>query len=212
MHIDYDTGWYCFAPANNITKGKIHSFNYFDTAFVCVRDSKNIVNVFDAYCPHMGAHLGVGGKMIADQIVCPFHGWQYNTAGDCVAIPYCDAIPKRAKLRRFLVREINSFIYIYYHREGINAEPDLPTALTEYQFNLVDSLHLPTQRAQKIIASYDFQSCGPGLWFNQAMLLAVTPINNETVQLTLSAAQKTNFLSTYLHKRKLQQLLNKDCA
>ncbi len=209
MQMKYHTGWYCFAPANNITKGKIHSFNYFDTAFVCVRDSQNIVNVYDAYCPHMGAHLGVGGKIVADRIVCPFHGWQYNTAGDCVAIPYCDAIPRRAKLQRFVVRELNSFIYIYY---GLDAEPDLPNFLTEYQFNLVDAVQLSLQHAQKIISAYDFQAYAPGLWFNQSMLLAVTPVNNETAQLTLSAARKTNLLSSYLHKRKFQHLLNQACV
>lgn len=32
------------------------------------------VRAFDAACPHRGAHLGHGGKLDGDVIVCPFHG------------------------------------------------------------------------------------------------------------------------------------------
>lgn len=40
---------------------------------VAVRDGGRI-RVFDASCPHRGAHLGYGGKLDRDCIVCPFHG------------------------------------------------------------------------------------------------------------------------------------------
>jgi 3-ketosteroid 9alpha-monooxygenase subunit A len=32
------------------------------------------IRVFDAACPHRGAHLGYGGRLDGDAIVCPFHG------------------------------------------------------------------------------------------------------------------------------------------
>ncbi|MBV8539437.1 MAG: Rieske 2Fe-2S domain-containing protein [Pseudonocardiales bacterium] len=32
------------------------------------------VRAFDAACPHRGAHLGYGGRLDGDAIVCPFHG------------------------------------------------------------------------------------------------------------------------------------------
>lgn len=32
------------------------------------------LRAFDAYCPHRGAHLGRGGRVEGDRIVCPFHG------------------------------------------------------------------------------------------------------------------------------------------
>ncbi|HSN86972.1 MAG TPA: Rieske 2Fe-2S domain-containing protein, partial [Thermoanaerobaculia bacterium] len=32
------------------------------------------LRAFDAFCPHRGAHLGRGGRIEGDQIVCPFHG------------------------------------------------------------------------------------------------------------------------------------------
>jgi 3-ketosteroid 9alpha-monooxygenase subunit A len=110
----YAAGWYRFASSAKIKPGKIYSFNYFDNAFVCFRDSNNKVNIFDAYCPHLGAHLGVGGKILNDHLICPFHGWKYNSSGECVEIPYCKTIPKRAKLRNYLAEERHPFVYFFY--------------------------------------------------------------------------------------------------
>lgn len=47
--------------------------------------------VVDAYCPHLGANLAVGGRVVGGCIECPFHGWQFRGAdGKCVKIPYAD--------------------------------------------------------------------------------------------------------------------------
>ncbi len=40
---------------------------------VLIRQSDRI-RAFDAACPHRGAHLGHGGTLQGDTIVCPFHG------------------------------------------------------------------------------------------------------------------------------------------
>ena len=42
--------------------------------------------VLDAYCAHMGAHLGVGGKVRHGTCIeCPFHGWTFDgETGNCV--------------------------------------------------------------------------------------------------------------------------------
>jgi cholesterol 7-dehydrogenase len=40
---------------------------------VLFRTEKDEAKVLDAYCPHMGADLGVGGKVVGDCIECPFH-------------------------------------------------------------------------------------------------------------------------------------------
>lgn len=48
--------------------------------------------VADAYCPHLGAHLGVGGVVKGDCIECPFHKWVFQGgSGDCVHVPYSDS-------------------------------------------------------------------------------------------------------------------------
>lgn len=47
--------------------------------------------VVDAYCPHLGANLAVGGRVFGKCIECPFHGWQFQgDDGKCVKIPYSE--------------------------------------------------------------------------------------------------------------------------
>lgn len=48
-------------------------------------------HVVDAYCPHLGANLAAGGRVLGDCIECPFHGWQFQGSdGKCVRIPYAE--------------------------------------------------------------------------------------------------------------------------
>ena len=53
------------------------------------RGDDNKAYIVDAYCPHLGANLGVGGQVKGDCIECPFHGWVFKGSdGKCVNIPY----------------------------------------------------------------------------------------------------------------------------
>lgn len=48
-------------------------------------------HVLDAYCPHLGANLAVGGRVLGDCLECPFHGWQFQGSdGKCVKVPYAE--------------------------------------------------------------------------------------------------------------------------
>jgi 3-ketosteroid 9alpha-monooxygenase subunit A len=40
------------------------------------------VGVYDATCPHRGAHLGYGGKVDGNAIICPFHGHRVKLGGE----------------------------------------------------------------------------------------------------------------------------------
>ena len=55
------------------------------------RDDKGYPHALDAYCPHLGAHLAVGGQVFGNCIECPFHGWRFRgDDGKCTYIPYSD--------------------------------------------------------------------------------------------------------------------------
>jgi len=73
--------------------------------------------VLDAYCPHLGAHLAIGGKVVEDTIQCPFHAWRFDGEGTCVDIPYAKKIPQKATLDCWPVCERNGLIFVWYHSE-----------------------------------------------------------------------------------------------
>jgi len=77
------------------------------------------VYIFEAYCPHLGANLGIGGTVLGESIKCPFHGWNFNQDGICTHVPGLDgsSLPK-AKLQVYDSLEINGFIYVWHHALG----------------------------------------------------------------------------------------------
>ncbi len=116
--LDFPIGWYSVGRGREIGSGEVQRVFAFDRELALYRTRSGVAVVTDAFCPHLGAHLGVEGRVVGESIRCPFHGWRYDTAGNCVEIPYCDEIPERAKVRSWHVSETNGDIMVWYHPEG----------------------------------------------------------------------------------------------
>ena len=69
---DVHAGWYLVAYDNEVPEG-VAPLKLGGRRLMTVRKAGR-VRVFDASCPHRGAHLGYGGKLDGDCIECPFHG------------------------------------------------------------------------------------------------------------------------------------------
>jgi phenylpropionate dioxygenase-like ring-hydroxylating dioxygenase large terminal subunit len=65
-------GWYLLAFRSELT-AEVTPLDIGGRRLVAVREDDR-VRVFDATCPHRGAHLGYGGRREGDCLVCPFHG------------------------------------------------------------------------------------------------------------------------------------------
>ena len=76
--LPYPNGWFAVAFSRDLIPGEVKSVHYFGEDLVVFRNRSGEPRVVDAYCPHLGAHLGEGGRVIGDSIRCPFHGWQYD--------------------------------------------------------------------------------------------------------------------------------------
>jgi phenylpropionate dioxygenase-like ring-hydroxylating dioxygenase large terminal subunit len=116
-------GWYCIGFSNELQAGEVKALKYFDKDLVLFRTESGQSALLDAYCPHLGAHLGIGGKVDGDSIACPFHGWQFNAAGECTAVPYASQIPPKIQgketIQPFPVQEQSGVIWAWYHPEGV---------------------------------------------------------------------------------------------
>lgn len=125
------TGWFSVAYTADLPVGKVVPLRYFARELVLFRTSDGVARVLDAHCPHLGAHLGHGGRVEADRLICPFHAWEFDGQGQCTRIPYGDKVPKRAALRAWRVDEKNGHIYVWHDLAGREPLWDLPT-LPEY--------------------------------------------------------------------------------
>jgi 3-ketosteroid 9alpha-monooxygenase subunit A len=114
----FATGWYVIASAAELSAGKVLSLKYFGKKLVAFRGEGGAAHILDAYCPHLGADLGVGGKVVGDTIQCPFHAWRFGGDGACAEIPYGkrDKIPPRACIKSWSVLERNGLVFVWYDR------------------------------------------------------------------------------------------------
>src|SRR5689334_821676 len=80
--------WFHMVWSHELRPGEVKRLRYFGRELVCFRGQDGAPHVLDAYCPHLGAHLGVGGCVKENTVVCPFHGWRFDGDGLCVDVPY----------------------------------------------------------------------------------------------------------------------------
>lgn len=126
----YASGWYQVGWSAEFEPGAVVPLRYFEQDLVCYRfTSDNSLHIGDAFCPHFGAHLGHGGTVDGDCLVCPFHGWKWDGEGRNVDIPYSD--PERMKLRvkQWEVREIDGLVLMWFGADGEDPTWDAPHIL-----------------------------------------------------------------------------------
>ncbi|MEH6550914.1 MAG: Rieske 2Fe-2S domain-containing protein [Pseudomonadales bacterium] len=123
---DFPIGWFSVARARDLGVGEVQRVFAFGRELALFRTRSGVAVVHDAFCPHLGAHLGVEGRVVGEAIRCPFHGWKFDASGDCVEIPYCDEIPSRAKVHNWPVSEVNGDIMVWYHPAGTAPDWDVP--------------------------------------------------------------------------------------
>ena len=112
----YPRGWLMVATSEEVKKEPLQR-DLLGRRLAIYRSSKGEAVAMDAFCPHMGASLAAGGTVKGDNIVCPFHGWEFAPNGKCVHIPYTEHIPKRAEVRAFKTQEINGMVFIWHDEE-----------------------------------------------------------------------------------------------
>ncbi|MCV7222246.1 Rieske 2Fe-2S domain-containing protein [Mycolicibacterium elephantis] len=126
------TGWFQVAWSAEVQPGEVRRMKYFDREMICWRTASDEAVVMDAYCEHLGAHLGYGGHVEGDVIQCPFHGWQWNKEGRNVCIPY-ESRPNRGKrIRSYPVVERNESIYIWHDIDGRPPYFDAPDVFASF--------------------------------------------------------------------------------
>lgn len=118
-------GWQGIGFCEEVVVGQVLSRHILGRDLVLFRGDNGALSVVDAYCPHLGAHLG-GGDVVGDNIRCPYHHWQFDGGGHCAHIPYGTSKPAGAVLTSYPCREINGFIFIWHHTRGEPPQWDIP--------------------------------------------------------------------------------------
>src|ERR1700730_14395520 len=110
----YPEGWFQVAYSDEVAAGQVVPLRYFGRELVLFRTTSGVVQVLDAFCAHLGAHLAVGGTVSGDRLRCPFQGWEYGIDGTCQSIPYSGRIPRGAAVGVWPTTERSGLVLVWH--------------------------------------------------------------------------------------------------
>jgi phenylpropionate dioxygenase-like ring-hydroxylating dioxygenase large terminal subunit len=122
----YPDGWFAIAFADELRPGGVLRRRFMGEDLVAYRTRGGVVRVVEPYCPHLGAHLGYGGTVEGEQLVCPFHRFAFDLSGACVRTGY-GTRPPSARLAQRSVREVNGAIVVWRHAGGAAPTWEIPS-------------------------------------------------------------------------------------
>ena len=136
----FPDGWFSLCSAKEVKKGKAIEIDALGKRFAVYRGEDGKIGVMDAYCPHLNANLAYG-KVVGNNLECPFHGWQFNNKGTCSKIPYTDKLPPQEH-KHYHFQETWGLILVWHHTGG--EEPQWQTdglipELDTYKYHSVTS-------------------------------------------------------------------------
>lgn len=76
------------------------------------RDSTGAVVALADRCVHRRFPLSESNR-VGDTIVCGYHGFTYDTTGQCVAVPGQTRVPRTARVRSYPVVEQDSLVWVW---------------------------------------------------------------------------------------------------
>lgn len=103
--------WWVAAFSKDVNEDLIGKW-LLDMPVVLFRDSKGDVIALEDRCPHRSAPLSKGCRR-GDNVECIYHGFTFNTEGECVRVPSIQGDPPPFRVKKFPVIEQYPFVWIY---------------------------------------------------------------------------------------------------
>eukprot|EP00744_Colponema_vietnamica_P003967 GILI01006002.1.p1 GENE.GILI01006002.1~~GILI01006002.1.p1 ORF type:complete len:440 (+),score=79.98 GILI01006002.1:149-1321(+) len=148
----FPNGWFMICKSEDLANGEVKEIVAFGRAYALYRtfpadtDSQRrtthvankhlgLAHMVEAYCPHLGANLGVAGEVSPSTncLKCKFHGWEFDGDGKVVRVAGTDVVPNANIKKVYHVCETNGMIHLWHdsedgapkwdlvHREEINS-------------------------------------------------------------------------------------------
>ncbi|XP_077488706.1 cholesterol 7-desaturase nvd-like [Amblyomma americanum] len=122
----FTNGWIPVIESSELGVDEVKPLHVFGEDLVAFRTEDGVAHVMDAYCPHLGAHLGVMGRVVGNCIECPFHGWRFQAdTGGCAHVPYANKTPSFVTVKTWTCRELCGLVFVWFHADGEEASWEL---------------------------------------------------------------------------------------
>jgi nitrite reductase/ring-hydroxylating ferredoxin subunit len=114
----FPTGWYAVAFSRELARGAVATQRFAGREYVVFRGASGQAAMLEAHCPHMGAHLGFGGRVDGDAIRCPMHGFTFDREGTCVATGYGTKPPPTCRANSMPLVEHGGVVLAFHDPRG----------------------------------------------------------------------------------------------
>lgn len=94
-------------------------------------------------CCHRNVNLSMG-YVKGESIKCAYHGWEFNTDGQCTCIPSLpedEQIPRTAKIEPYPVQIKHQCVWVYIGDEALKAKAEIPPMHELDEYPLVYNYH-----------------------------------------------------------------------
>lgn len=160
--------WYVAAHGSEVKPGDMITRTMLGQAVLIGRDRHGMVFGLRDFCPHRGIPLH-HGRFDGETIECCYHGWCFNTGGQCTKIPAL--LPDdptdltRIKTQSYPCHEVDGLIWVLIpppKTRLTEPTPDIPSAPIPLAggFRHVDSVVFPCDMDHAVIGLMD-PSHGP---------------------------------------------------
>jgi phenylpropionate dioxygenase-like ring-hydroxylating dioxygenase large terminal subunit len=114
--------WYVGAWGHEVTRQTLLRRTFLGEPVVFYRTLEGKPVALEDRCCHRHAQLSKG-KLVGDDIQCPYHGFIYDARGACVSIPGQKQIPPGAKVKSYPVVERYQWLWVWLGDPAL-ADPD----------------------------------------------------------------------------------------
>ncbi|HET6523101.1 aromatic ring-hydroxylating dioxygenase subunit alpha [Sphingopyxis sp.] len=104
--------WYVAGWSTDFTKDRVTALTVIDEPLVLYRTADDELVAFDGRCPHRWAPLELG-RIESDGLRCMYHGVKFDSEGNCIEVPGGGQASKTLCLRKFVVEERYSWVWIW---------------------------------------------------------------------------------------------------
>ncbi len=121
----YNLNWYVIGEKKNFKNKKLYKIKIWNNDYLVWKNNNSYYGM-DNYCSHRGASLALG-KIVDNNVVCPYHGYQFNNNGKLCKIPGLNFVNTNVHNQNtYEVVEKNGWIYLntinklFYNTSKIN--------------------------------------------------------------------------------------------
>jgi nitrite reductase/ring-hydroxylating ferredoxin subunit len=122
---NFNLNWYVIGEKKKFKNKKLYKIKIWDNDYLVWKNNDQYY-AMDNYCSHRGASLALG-KIVDNNIICPYHGYQFNNQGKLCKIPGLNFVNTNVHNQNsYEVVEKNGWIYLntinklFYNTSKIN--------------------------------------------------------------------------------------------